>query len=184
MGLAPTRPARARELWLGLIGPIVVIALAYGLTVFADAAVWIGPFDRATFGWLVPMPIWSISPVVGAYLWRGLPTRQAIAIAAAVGVILAGAATWFLYGAWTSADCAFGLNRSNAEFLAEIVPVGLVLGGGWALVAFQSQRRFAAGHRRLAMALGFFGGFALIFLTIAAGVVTNLYLPVCNRPPA
>ena len=179
---APRRVARG-DFLLGLLVPVAVIVASYGLTVFANAAIRVGPFDRAMFGWLVPMPMWSVSPVVAAVLWRRFRDRSAVAIAGVMGFGLAGAATLLIYSSWAATVCDFGLNRSKPELLAEALPVGVVIGGGWAASALISRSLLVGGRRWTALFIGAGCGFGLIFAAITAGVLTNLFLPVCNRPP-
>jgi hypothetical protein len=173
---------RGRDISVGLLGPLALIAAANGLLVLGNAAIHVGPFDRATFGWLVPVPLWSVSPAAAAYLWRRLPTLTSAIEAVVIGTLLTVVATWFLYSSWASSDCQLGLNKSNAEFLGQIIPVGLVIGGGWAATAFLTRRLVLRGQPRLAAVLGTVGGFAIIFLAIGAAVLTNLFAGVCNRP--
>jgi hypothetical protein len=67
--------AETRALAIGIAGPLGTIGLAYVLWWVSDRLLYVGPLVRATFGWLVVMPVWWLSPAVAAFLWRRLPPR-------------------------------------------------------------------------------------------------------------
>ena len=46
-------PATQVRLAIAMLTPLVGVALAYGLWWISDRLLYIGPLDRATFGWLV-----------------------------------------------------------------------------------------------------------------------------------
>jgi hypothetical protein len=81
--------AQRRGLAIGIAGPLGVIGLAYVLWWVSDRLLYVGLLDRASFGWLVVMPVWWLSPAVAALLWRGLPPGRTTVAAAAIGAVLA-----------------------------------------------------------------------------------------------
>ena len=69
--------------------PLLVVGLAGTLWFISDRLLYIGPLDRATFGWLVVVPIWAAAPAAAGYAWRRLAVG-AQARAAIIGGLLVG----------------------------------------------------------------------------------------------
>ncbi len=72
---------RAARLF-ALIAPVLVVGAAYALWWISDRLLYVGPLDRAQFGWLVVVPTLLAAPVVAGVAWAGLDERPAIGAAA------------------------------------------------------------------------------------------------------
>jgi hypothetical protein len=89
--LMHTGPALSSRL-LAFAAPLGAVGGAWLLWRISDALGYIGPFDKATFGWLVVVPVWSLTPLIAAFTWRRLDSTSSRAIAAASGALIATAA--------------------------------------------------------------------------------------------
>jgi hypothetical protein len=129
-----------RPAWPVLVAPFLV-ATAIVLLIVSTAMVQVGPFDRAAFGWLVPIPMLLVAPGIAgvAARWSGeRPATVAIvALAVALGLLLIGSlvATVDRIGCEPVDD--------KLRVLAYIAPAGIVFGVGYAaagLVALRLRR--------------------------------------------
>jgi hypothetical protein len=59
-------PTAGRRVWLAIVAPLVVVDVAYLLWAVSDRLLYVGPLDRATFGWLVVVPVWLAAPIAAA----------------------------------------------------------------------------------------------------------------------
>ncbi len=138
------RPASTVRLAIAALTPLAGVALAYVLWWLSNRLLYIGPLDRATFGWLVVVPIWSLTPVAAAYAWRPLTPRQSAVAAGAIALLLTAVAAVLFWLAAAFPNCEFGAVRSSAEWIVPSLIVGLVIGAGLAaacLVAAAVARR-------------------------------------------
>src|SRR5215212_5262492 len=87
----------ARQMdWRLLVGPFLLV-LGLVLLKVSDVLVVIGPLDRATFGWSVPVPLILLAPgAVGAAAhWSGpTPARFAATVMGAILGLTVGV-VWF-----------------------------------------------------------------------------------------
>lgn len=65
--------------------PLAGAGLAYLLSWVSDRLLYIGPFDRAAFGWFVVVPVWALTPLAAAVAWRAIDARDAAWAAAVAG---------------------------------------------------------------------------------------------------
>ncbi len=147
-------------IWPVLIAPLLVVG-GIALLKVSDALLYIGPFDRASFGWAVPIPMILVAPAVAglAARWSGeRPARNALA-ALAIGVGL------YLVISITVTVNQIGCNpvSDRASVLAYVAPIGLVAGLGFFLSGWVALRR------RERPVTAFFVGTTV---AIAAGVAT------------
>lgn len=176
-----SRPAISVRLAIAILVPLGGAALAYGLWWISDRLLYIGPLDRARFGWLVVVPIWSLTPVAAAFAWRTLDSRQSAVAAGAIGVILAGASGVLFWSASAFPNCEFGAVRTPGDWVIPSVIVGLVIGAGFA-TACLGATVVARRTRWWAVVLAGAGSaFALVFVAIlvAAPFLTS---GGCQRP--
>jgi hypothetical protein len=113
-----------------LIGPGLVI-LGLGLLKLSDLLLFIGPFDRAQFGWSVPIPMILLAPgALGVVArWSGRPAARQVALV--TGLLLG-----FVVGvAWFTSTTQVGCDPHPdlATRLLASLPIPLVLGIGWTL---------------------------------------------------
>ncbi len=174
--LGPARVAAAAAVPLG------GVALAYLLWWISDRLLYIGPLDRAKFGWLVVVPVWALTPFVAAYLWRALNSRQTAAVAASVGLVIAAAAAVLFWRADAFPDCQFGAVRLPAEWILPSAVVGVVIGAGFAAACLGAMAASRRWRWWVALLVGAGSAFALVFVAIlvAAPFVVS---GGCQRPP-
>lgn len=150
--------------------PLAILALAAGLWWVSDQALYIGPFDRAAFGWVVVVPLWLSAPVIAGFLWNSVTRRRAKLAALIVGSIISAAAAlayWQSIG--TPFDCGFGTVTPAIEFLPQTLIVGVLVGGGVAIDGLLVARLAQLGVRWWAVIVGagtevFLLGFAFFAL--------------------
>lgn len=124
-----------------LIGPgLVVLALA--LLKLSDVLLFVGPFDRAQFGWTVPIPMLLLAPgAIGvAARWSGPAAARRIAVLTGVVLGVAVGVAWF--ASLTQVGC--DPHADTVTRLLASLPIPLVLGIGWAAagwtaIAFSSR---------------------------------------------
>jgi hypothetical protein len=117
---------------IGVAAPLAALALVYLVWWISDRLVFIGPVDRATFGWLVVVPLWALAPLVAAYAWRTLETEVIAITAAAVGMAILAAAALLFWLAIAFPNCDFMAVRTPLQALAPSVIVGWITGAGFA----------------------------------------------------
>jgi hypothetical protein len=75
--------------WLRIGLPFLAVLIVFGLWSLSDQLIFIGPLDRATFGWGVVIPLWLLLPVAAAAAWSGLDDRPRTGAAVLLGVAAA-----------------------------------------------------------------------------------------------
>lgn len=177
--------ATGRNSWprhLAAVGvPLVLAGLAYTLWWISDRLLYVGPLDRAAFGWLVVMPLWIGAPVVSGSLWATLGQRATVAVAAAVWLAISAAASLLLWQAVAFPNCGTGTIRTPPEMALPSLVVGVAVGGGVAGSGLVSAVLVRQGRRLTAVVLGATAGVVAIGVVIAVAVVTVLG-PACQRP--
>jgi hypothetical protein len=177
------RPAggQAVRLGLGVALPLAVVVLAYGLWSLSDRLLYIGPLDRAAFGWIVVVPVWASTPIVAAFAWRGLSHPGTTVAALVVGCAIAAVAAFLFWLAAAHPDCQFGTTRSPSEWILPSLISGAVIGAGPTVSGLLAVKLLRQGHPWIAASLGIAAEFAMVFVAIiVAGVL--LMGPGCNRP--
>jgi hypothetical protein len=154
------------RLLVALAAPLAGVALAYGLWWISDRLLVIGPLDRAAFGWLVVIPVWSLTPCLTALAWHRLGTRPRRLVATGVGLAMAAAVAVLYWLAVAFPDCQFGAVLSPAEWIAPAAIVGLVVGGGFAAIGLGTTALLCDGQRLVALLAGAGLALALVLLTV------------------
>ena len=154
--------ATSRIGWRLVVGPALLF-VGLALLKLSDIVVFIGPLDRAQFGWSVPLPMMLLAPgVIGASARSaGVSAARKVATitGAAFGLVLGIA--WFASATQVGCDPSPGLSTR----LAASLPIPLVLGVGWA-IAGRSAARYA-NRPAVAVAVG-------VVIAIAAGIAMLL----------
>ena len=163
--------------------PLAVVSLAYALWWLSDRLLYIGPLDRAAFGWAVVIPVWIGGPVSAAFAWRPLNQRQTRAAALGFGIVVTTVATVLFWQSVAFPDCPNPI-RSAAEWVLPAVIVGLTIGGGLAVSGFMGTSIVRSGHPWLAVALTGAAELGLIFAAIFVfvGVSVGAGTEVCGLP--
>jgi hypothetical protein len=166
----------------GVAAPLAVAAAAYVLWWVSDRLIYIGPFDRAAFGWIVVIPLWLATPVAAAVAWRRLTSRD-IVIAAGVTAATIGAAAAILF--WQSVSlpsCEFGAIRSPGDWVLPSVILGAVIGGGLGVSALLASRVMHSGRRWQGAIVG--AGTEAVMVVVAILAAGMMVIgPGCQRPP-
>jgi hypothetical protein len=175
---APTRAAVA----IAILVPIGLFTLSYQVW-WISRLLGLGPFDRATFGWLFVVPAWCLSSVIAGLLWARLrlasPAISAVVVAAAITVVVA-ALLWMSYDA---SVCTFGRRTSPTVVIVYAVFVGLVIGSGSGAGALLTQSLAVRGHSWLAILGGSVLALGVFFVTMYVVAYGSLVIGGCNRPP-
>ncbi len=161
--------------------PLAGAGLAYLLSWVSDRLLYIGPFDRAAFGWFVVVPVWALTPLAGAVAWRAIDARDAAWAAAVAGLVISAVATSLFWLAVAFPACDFGAMRTPAESILPSLVVGVVVGGGFAATCLATTAVLRGGRLWSALLVGAGSAVGLVFL---AAVATPLILSGgCQRPP-
>ena len=161
--------------------PLVIAALAYALWWISDRLVTIGPFDRATFGWGVVIPIWICGPIAAGFAWQRLSEPSSRLAAAVVTLAVGGAAAVLFWRSVAYPDCASGPVHQPIDWVLPSLLVGLVIGGGLAGSALVVRWRARGGRRWQAVILGA-GAEAVMVLAAILVAAATLVGPGCQRP--
>jgi hypothetical protein len=162
--------------------PLAGVALAYALWFISDRLLYIGPLDRAAFGWLVVIPVWCLTPVLAAVVWHPLGPRLTAAVATVFGLTLSVTAAVLFWLSVASSDCEFGALRSPDEWVWPSLVIGLVIGGGLAAACLGTTA--VAQQRRWGTVLLVGAGSALALVFVAILVATPFLMSGgCQRPP-
>ncbi len=175
-------PRQGAPILPAVLGPLALASVAFALYLISDRLGSIGPLDRASFGWLVVVPLWVAVPVVAALLWARHGRRGSVLPSVVVGCSIAAIAASLLAQGLDSTTCGYGGVRTTAETLVGSLAVGAVIGGGPAagglLGSFLIRRGHAAPGVLTAGAVGLLSIFAAVM------VATGLLLAAgCQRPP-
>jgi len=157
-----------------------VVAVAFVLALVSDRLLYIGPLDRATFGWLVVMPMWAAAPTFAGFSWRGfaagLRTRYALLCGSAVG----GVTAILLWQDAAAPKVGCTPSHTPLELMVPALLVGLVVGGGFALAC-----RIASGEilaQRVGRGVIYGAVIQLLIIPLAFGLATYAFFGLCQRP--
>jgi hypothetical protein len=178
---APATESNRRR--AGALGvPLAVAAAAFGLWWLSDRLLYVGPLDRATFGWAIVIPVWLCVPVAAALAWRGFDAAARARMATALGLIVGSLGSFILWQAVAFPNCQFGAIRGPEAWIAPALVLGAVIGGGLAVSSNVAANRVTDGRRLSALISG--AGIQAAFMVVAILVVTGvaLTMPACQRP--
>jgi hypothetical protein len=172
----------AARVVVGIAVPLIVAAVAFLLWWLSDRLLFVGPLDRATFGWIVVVPMWLAVPLASALAWRGLDTRARSIVASAVGLVAGGATALFLGQAVASPDCQYGAIRGPEAWIGPVLVIGAVMGGGLAWSSTVASSQLAARHTARAIFVGLAIQAGVMFVAILVFTAFTLTTPQCQRP--
>jgi hypothetical protein len=166
---------------MGVAVPLGLVALAYALWWMSDRLLYIGPLDRAAFGWAVVIPVGLAAPVAAGFAWRGLSARASNIAAAVVGTVVAGVAAVLFWQSVAYPGCASGATHAPADWVLPSLVLGAVIGGGLAVSGLIASRFARQGRLWTAAVLGAGTEIVMVF---AAIIVAGMMLlgPGCQRP--
>ncbi len=178
----PDDTGDARGVALGIALPIGVLAFAYVLWWISDRVVYVGPLDKAAFGWAVVVPIWLLAPLAAGWTWRDLAPRASAVARLIVGVIVTTVVALLFWVAATEPRCDSGPITAPIGWVLPSFLIGALLGGGLVVGGSHVAREIRDHRRWSAVLVGVStqAGFAVL----ALGVVTwaALFLGGCTRP--
>jgi hypothetical protein len=157
------------------------MAVAYALWWVSDRLGYIGPLDKAAFGWVVVIPVWIASPVVAGFAWRVLDRRTTLVVAALVGTMIAATAALLLWQAIAFPACETGAVHNPLEMALPSLLFGAAVGGGVGLSGLVSARFAQQGRPIAALVLGAAGEALMVAVAILV-VGATLVGPFCQRP--
>jgi hypothetical protein len=168
--------------FLGIAVPLAIALLASGLWWVSDRLLYVGPLDRAAFGWLVVLPAWIVAPTIGGLVWGGLSPRNAVLAAVLVGITVGGIAATLFWLAVAYPDCTYGAIRMPGDWVLPALVFGTVIGTGFSVSGLLASTAVRQGHPWRAVALG---ASAEVVMVFAAILVVSLTLPGagCLQPP-
>lgn len=142
------------DLLLAIAIPLALLALAYALWAISDRLLWIGPFDRAAFGWVFVIPIWWLAPGLAGLAWSRMPDMRWGFAALIVSGIVAAVSGILLAQSITFANCAPVV--SWTDNLPASLAIGVAIGAGPAIgaLAAASVARRVTGVWRVIAAVG------------------------------
>jgi hypothetical protein len=168
---------------MGIAVPLAVAALAYALWWVSDRLLYVGPLDRAAFGWFVVLPGWVAAPVVAGFVWRSLTTSMSLRVAVIVGAIISSGAAMLLWQSVATPNCQFGAIRTSADWVLPSLILGTVIGGGFAISGLITTRSLRMGQTWRAVLLGAGAELAMVGAAILVIAVISLDAG-CLRPHA
>lgn len=170
------------RLIIGIIAPLAIVGLAFALWSISDRAGYIGPLDKATFGWISVIPLWIAAPVVAGFAWRHLSSRGSVGVALGVWGVVAITASVLLWQAVVYPDCDFGANVTPLEWVIPSTLIGALIGAGPALGGLVVSFLLRQGQRWRAIIFGAALELTLVFGTIVVSGMTIMSMPACQRP--
>jgi hypothetical protein len=163
-----------------IVASPVVLGVAWVLWAVSDRLLWIGPLDRAAFGWLVVLPLLVLTTPVAADTWDGLDRRGRIAAGLALGASVAAVLSALLAGDRLAVECQSGPALVGpVEVIARSLVAGTVAGAQVAAVLITQQVRPRMSFQRWAA-----GALAGAAAWTAALAITMVMTPfaMCPRP--
>lgn len=172
---------QAVRIGLGVAVPLVVAALAYGLWWISDRLLYIGPLDRATFGWAVVVPVWLSAPIAAGFSWRRLTTSGTRVAAIVVGGAVSSVAAVLFWQSVAHPDCQFPI-RAPIDWVLPSLFVGVMIGAALAASGLLAVTLVRRGHPWRAAVLGAAAELTLVFVAVFAAAFV-LMGPGCSRTP-
>lgn len=164
--------------WLAFAAPMVLLGIAWVAWTISDRMLWIGPMDRAFFGWAVVVPLFMLVAPVAAVAWRSLDRRAQFLAAGAVCAATTVVGAVVLARDIGSAACDTAPLRSVFDGFVAGTVVGLIGGGGLGLSGLLGARTPTV--RRGVMMGAVLGVASIAAWGLAFGVAISF--PGCARP--
>jgi hypothetical protein len=166
----------------GVAVPLGVVAAAYALWWVSDRLLYIGPFDRAAFGWAVVIPVWLAAPIAAAFAWHRFTSRDSIIAAGVVAATVSLAAAILFWQSVSSPNCEFGAIRTPLDWVLPSAILGAVIGSGLGISALLASRVVQSGRRWQGAVIGVSTEAVMVLVAIlVAGMM--LVGAGCQRPP-
>jgi hypothetical protein len=167
-------PAR----WLAIVAPLLVLGAAWVQWTVSNRAMWVGPMDRAFFGWAVVVPLFLVTAPVAAVAWRRLQPRPRTFAALTLGGAVVLTCAVLLARDIGSAACPTEPLRTTVDGVVAGLLVGLVGGSGLATAGIVGARTESL--RRGIFIAAVIGVGAVLAWGVAFGIAISF--PGCARP--
>jgi hypothetical protein len=170
----------SRSLATLIVAPALLV-LAVATWFVSDRLVVIGPFDRATIGWVVVLPLLAIAPGAAALAGSG-STSPGLArlVVAGTSIVTGLVVVLGLAAAITFVDCR--PTTGPLEVVPRTLPTAFVLGIGFAISAAAAWGPALHGRRLVAVVVG-----AVVWIVAAALGLLALFASFpplsCGAPP-
>jgi hypothetical protein len=148
--MAERTQANAGASSLALLAGPILFAIGVVLGFVSNAMIWIGPIDRATFGWAVVVPVCLVAPVLSGLVARRVGERAALLASLLAAAAIAVFFSWSLAANVTQLGC--DPNPDRLLVVGHAAPVGLAVGLAFAAAAWATLR--LRERRPLAVAVG------------------------------
>ena len=181
----PDRGSFDRKAWrlvMAVAAPLAVVGLAYALWWISDRLLYVGPLDRAAFGWAVVIPVWLSTPVVAGFAWHGLTRRDSRVAALVVGAVISGVTAILFWQAVAYPPCEYGATHTPGDWVLPSIVLGVVVGGGLAASGLLATSQVRSGHPWRAAILGAGAELGMVFVAILVASAV-LIGTACQRPP-
>jgi hypothetical protein len=166
----------------GIAAPLAVAAAAYVLWWVSDRLLYIGPIDRAAFGWAVVIPVWLTAPIAAGFAWKRFSSSESTIATSVVAAIIGIAAAILFWQSVSFPNCEFGAVRTPSDWVVPSLIVGAVIGGGLGGSALLAARVVQSGRRWRGALIGVSTEVVMVLVAIlVAGIM--LIGPGCQRPP-
>jgi hypothetical protein len=166
----------------GVAAPLAVAVAAYALWWVSDRLLYVGPLDRAAFGWAVVIPLWLGAPVTAAFAWKRFTSRDSIIATGFLAAIVGVAAAILFWQSVSVPDCEFGAIRSLGDWVVPSMILGALVGGGLGISAVLASRVVQSGRRWQGAVIGASTEAVMVVVAILVAGLT-LMGPGCQRPP-
>ena len=164
---------RSQSLATLIVAPSLLL-LAVAIWFASDRLIVIGPFDRATIGWAVVLPLLAIAPGAAALAWSS-STNQGLArlVVAGTSIVTGLFVVFGLTATVTFVDCRPA--TGPLEVVPRTLPTAFVFGIGFAISAAAAWGPALHGRRFVAVVVG-----AAVWIVAAA---LGLFALFASFPP-
>ena len=162
------------------LAPVIVVVVAFVLWLISDRLLYVGPLDRATFGWLVVVPLWAAAPTFAGFSWRAFAAHERVRWALAGGLAVGGVTAILLWQSVATPAIDCNPTHTALELVLPAVLVGGLIAAGFALGCWFASLEIAAG--RVLRGLIYGAVVQLLAIPFASILATLLLSGLCQRP--
>lgn len=160
--------------------PLLVVGFAFVLWWVSDRLLYIGPLDRATFGWVVVFPLWAVAPTFAGFSWRGSSAGARTQFAGIGGLAVGSIAALLLWLSVAGPAVGCTPRYTPVELVPPALAVGGVIGGGFFLACRLASAEVSAGHIGRGATYG--AVIQLLIIPVASMLFFIAFFGLCQRP--
>lgn len=167
---------------LGSALALAGLSVAYLLLRLSDSLLYIGPLDRAAFGWIVVMPIAWVTPAAAGLVWSRMRPRHWLIGAVIIGVPLVVLATFAIAIDVKQVGCT--PVTSWTQVVPRALAVGAAFGAGWGGAAYVAAwaASISGSRWRYLAALAASTATAFVSFWLVIGVMVSVFPAVLCAP--